>query len=153
MVKHAKVDVKPSIVKRIGEGQCSPRSVSNNETELDTVRVEKEKLAIALDAIGQDANQIIKEKFELVWYAENRCRFPTSEHSRRIEETPQYKDLIEDLRGPDGDYHHGFNCGLLAAARLFRSHSEMNDTKEGSSLKCKLDSNVDPHGWDEINNA
>jgi hypothetical protein len=50
-------------------------------------------------------------------------RYPNHEASKRID--GEYKDDIEKLRGNDGDFHHGFHTGLLAASRMFKENSDI----------------------------
>jgi hypothetical protein len=37
----------------------------------------------------------------------------------------KYSNEIEELRGPNGDYHHGMHTGLLAASRMFKEFSNI----------------------------
>jgi hypothetical protein len=50
-------------------------------------------------------------------------RYPNHKESKRIDE--EHKEEIEKLRSEDGDFHHGFNTGLLAAARMFREKADV----------------------------
>ena len=50
-------------------------------------------------------------------------RYPNHEASQRIDE--EYKEEIEKLRGDDGDFHHGFNSGVLAAVRMFKEKADI----------------------------
>jgi hypothetical protein len=37
----------------------------------------------------------------------------------------EHKEEIEKLRSDDGDFHHGFNSGVLAAVRMFMQKSDI----------------------------
>jgi hypothetical protein len=50
-------------------------------------------------------------------------RYPNHEASHRIDQ--EFKNEIEQLRGQDGDFFHGYNSGVLAAARLFRKQADI----------------------------
>ena len=50
-------------------------------------------------------------------------RYHNHEASKRIEK--EYSDEIEKLRSDDGDFHHGFNSGLLAATRMFNEQADI----------------------------
>jgi hypothetical protein len=52
-------------------------------------------------------------------------RYHNHEASKRIDEAKEHQDELKKLRGPDGDFHHGFNCGVLAASRLFLDQSDV----------------------------
>ena len=52
-------------------------------------------------------------------------RYPNHEASKRIEETEEYKAEIQKLRDNDGDFHHGFNTGVLAATRMFKEKADI----------------------------
>mmetsp|Transcript_31619 Transcript_31619/g.46047 ORF Transcript_31619/g.46047 Transcript_31619/m.46047 type:complete len:164 (-) Transcript_31619:246-737(-) len=142
-------------------------STSEIEKELADVRAQNKLLLKAIMALEQDASTIAKDNFERVWFAENRIRFPTSEHSKRLESDENHAEAIAKLRGNDGDYHHGFHSGLLAASRLFResmkgvrelnsSEDKMNDStkalekKLGEKRASFPNSTVHPHGWSEV---
>lgn len=140
---------------------------SEIEKELADVRAQNKLLLESMMALEQDASAIVKDNFERVWFAENRMRFPTSEHSKRLENDGNHAEAIAKLRSNEGDYHHGFNSGLLAAGRLFRenvkgfkeltfSGGKVNDVTR--MLEKKMEENrayfpnstVHPHGWEEV---
>jgi hypothetical protein len=57
-------------------------------------------------------------------------RYPNHEASKRIDK--EQKEEIEKLRSDDGDYHHGFNSGVLATVRMFKEKADIlhiNDFK------------------------
>ncbi|KAL3917751.1 MAG: hypothetical protein SGILL_004562 [Bacillariaceae sp.] len=87
------------------------------------LRAKNEMLMETLAAIKQTADKELKEKFDLVWYAKFRYRYPNHEASARIDK--EHKELIQHLRSEDGDYHHGFNSGVLAASRMFASQADV----------------------------
>jgi hypothetical protein len=53
-------------------------------------------------------------------------RFPTHPASKWLDHSKDHKDEINKLQGMDGDFYHGFNSGVLAAARMFKDHAEIN---------------------------
>jgi hypothetical protein len=64
-------------------------------------------------------------------------RYPNHEASERIDK--EHKEDIEKLRGDDGDFYHGFNTGVLAAARMFNDKADIlhiNDF-EVSVFSCR----------------
>jgi hypothetical protein len=93
----------------------------------------------------------MKKNYDLVWFAKYRCkcsamvspcwrachhgwmftpcprwfadRYPNHEASERIDQ--EHKEEIEKLRSDDGDFYHGFNSGLLAAARMFQAKADI----------------------------
>ena len=100
----------------------SPDSKSATE-ELIALRAKNKMLMETLAAIKQTANKEMKEKFDLVWYAKFRYRYPNHEASSRIDK--EHKEMIQNLRSDDGDYHHGFNSGVLAATRMFAAQADV----------------------------
>lgn len=62
------------------------------------------------------------------------ARFPTHPASKWLDHSEDHKDEIDKLHSIDGDFHHGFNSGVLAAARMFKDHVEvdMNSTQEAA---------------------
>jgi hypothetical protein len=62
-----------------------------------------------------------KKYFDLVWFArktdEDYNTIPLAKEAMdRIMD--QYEEEVDNLSGIDGDWHHGFNSGCLAAFRL-----------------------------------
>jgi hypothetical protein len=57
-------------------------------------------------------------------------RYPNHEASKRIDQAKEYQEEIQKLRSDDGDFYHGFNCGVLAAARLFSDQSDITHVNE-----------------------
>lgn len=107
-------------------------------------------LTEALAAIKESASDEMMRRYDLVWFAKYRCKFlqdngagpifhsfpyfhctkigskdryPNHKESKRIDQ--QHKAEIEKLRSEDGDFHHGFNTGLLAAARMFKDKADV----------------------------
>ena len=52
-------------------------------------------------------------------------RYPTHDASKRIEQSNAHKEELAKLTTPDGDYHHGVHCGLLAASRMFQKQADI----------------------------
>mmetsp|Transcript_16624 Transcript_16624/g.30237 ORF Transcript_16624/g.30237 Transcript_16624/m.30237 type:complete len:179 (+) Transcript_16624:115-651(+) len=93
------------------------------EDEVILLRARNKILTDALQAVKESATDQAKRNFDLVWFARNRCRYPTHEASKVLER--KYSNEIEELRGPNGDYHHGMHTGLLAASRMFKEFSNI----------------------------
>jgi hypothetical protein len=53
------------------------------------------------------------------------ARFPNHDVSKRIEQSEEHREDLELLRTNDADYHHGFQAGVLASARMFKEHSDI----------------------------
>ena len=71
------------------------------------------------------------------------ARFPTHPASKWLDHSKDHKDEIDKLHSMDGDFHHGFNSGVLAAARMFKDHAESADVafesaKEAPSMKKNI---------------
>lgn len=124
----------------------SPQSMSE---EVLVLRARNKLLTQALAAIHSSSEKELKKRYDLVWFAKYRCksslqfasnddipvprklttpfaftdRHPNHEASERIDK--EYQEDIEKLRGEDGDFHHGFNSGVLAAARMAKSIAEV----------------------------
>jgi hypothetical protein len=73
------------------------------------------------------------------------ARFPTHPASKWLDHSKDHKDDIGKLHSMDGDFHHGFNSGLLAAARMFKDHAESADVdfdsagETSSSIKKNIE--------------
>ena len=66
----------------------------------------------------------------------NTDRYPNHPDSKRIDE--EHKEEIQKLRSEDGDFHHGFNTGLLAAARLFKEKADVLHINQFEELNTEL---------------
>lgn len=79
-----------------------------------------------------DLDSLEQKYYDLVWFAR---KHPFEHHSwystpTKIREgafkammrvMEEYPEDVEDLQGESGDWHHGFNSGMLAALRLVSS--------------------------------
>jgi GNAT superfamily N-acetyltransferase len=81
-----------------------------------------------LAAIKQSTYKELKKKFDLVWYARFRYRYSNHEASSRIDKG--YKEEIPELRSDEGDFHHSFNSGVLAASPMFASQADVLHIKD-----------------------
>eukprot|EP00980_Cylindrotheca_fusiformis_P001448 scaffold345_cov134-Cylindrotheca_fusiformis.AAC.59 len=122
-----------SKVARDSKARVSPTSSPHRSTddELLALRARNKVLTEALEAIKESASDEMIRRYDLVWFAKYRYRYPNHKESKRID--VQHKEEIEKLRSDDGDFHHGFNTGLLAAARMFREKADVthiNNFKE-----------------------
>jgi hypothetical protein len=64
-------------------------------------------------------------------------RYPNHEASKRIDQ--EQKEEIQKLRSNDGDFHNGFNSGVLAAVRMFKEKADIlhiNDFKVRGIMKA-----------------
>ena len=75
----------------------------------------------ALEAVREYAEDHSRMYDQLVFYA----RHPNHERCVQIAET--YPDECENLRGAGAEFHHGYNTGLLAMARLNMGLSIYNE--------------------------
>lgn len=108
------------------------------EDEVIALRARNKVLTGALKAVKDAAQDHSKLRHELVWYARNRCRYPNHAASKRLDMSKEHCDEIDKLRSDDGDYHHGFNSGVLAAARMFEAHADiLHVNDEECHLKMK----------------
>jgi hypothetical protein len=103
----------------------SEHAKKKREDELLVLQTKNKVLIDALKSIQNIADEQIKKNFDLVWFARNRSRFPNHAASKRIETSEEHHESISKLRSKDGDFHHGFNSGLLAAARMFKDHADI----------------------------
>ena len=97
------------------EASKFPIGKSDNNEFLD---LKARVLIKVLNSTRAVCDEKIKENFDIVWYAMNRCRLPNHDASRRIECSPEYGRRIEELRSLDCDFHHGFNSGILATGKF-----------------------------------
>lgn len=88
------------------------------------LKAQNKVLSNALKQIQSCAEEHLNQKYDLVWFARNRCRYPNHEASNRIENSEAHRVELEKLKTLDCDYHHGFNSGVLATTRLFKQISE-----------------------------
>lgn len=51
--------------------------------------------------------------------------FSNDENVIRLLSSPEHREAIGKLLGPEREYFHGFNSGLLAAARMYKEHARM----------------------------
>ena len=70
----------------------------------------------SLMSVKDTASKKEKEAYELVWFTQFRSRYPKHNDSEQIEQ--KYKEKIEQLRGNEGPFYHGFNSGVLAFSRM-----------------------------------
>mmetsp|Transcript_37462 Transcript_37462/g.76242 ORF Transcript_37462/g.76242 Transcript_37462/m.76242 type:complete len:149 (-) Transcript_37462:557-1003(-) len=120
--KHA-IQSKPMIT---GNTRATVSPTATAEDTVIALRAENKVLREALKAVEDTATEQLKKSFELVWFARNRCRYPNHEASKRIETAEEHQKALSKLRGPDCDFHHGFNSGLLAASRMFKDHADIS---------------------------
>lgn len=120
------------------------------EDEVIALRARNKVLTEALKGVHESATKEFKKNFDLVWFARNRCefpylvrrckrwynvsfslssgipdRFPNHVDSKRIQDSEEHREDLELLKTDDADYHHGFQAGVLAAARMFKEHSDI----------------------------
>eukprot|EP00804_Cyclotella_cryptica_P014172 CCRYP_005599-RA/>CCRYP_005599-RA protein AED:0.32 eAED:0.32 QI:71/1/1/1/1/1/3/427/169 len=96
------------------------------EDEVLFLRSQNKLLKSALGAVKDTATEKLSKSYELVWYARYRTRFPTHAASKWLDHSKEHKSDIEKLHSIDGDFHHGFNSGVLAASRMFRDHADLD---------------------------
>jgi hypothetical protein len=68
-----------------------------------------------------------KKYADLIWYARSSRKDNSiagvKENKHRIEEL--YPDEVNDLQNEDGDWHHGFNSGMVAALRYILTMDDL----------------------------
>ena len=102
-------------------------SHKNIEDEVLYLRAQNKLLKSALNAVKDTASEKLSKSYELVWYARNRTRYPSHEASKWLDNSKEHSDDIDNLRGMNGDFHHGFNSGMLAASRMFKEQADVHD--------------------------
>jgi hypothetical protein len=90
------------------------------EQQIEALKAKNAVLESVLLSIKNTASQHFDKKYDLVWFAKNRCRYPNHPKSKELDESKVHREDIKDLRGLNGDYHHGINCGEMATCRLFK---------------------------------
>lgn len=84
--------------------------------------------------LGEYLDKLEEKYFSLVWYARSepkesafwetvpaRIKDGALNGQAKVEE--RYPDEIDELRGPEGSWSHGFNSGMLACLRLINTAS------------------------------
>ncbi|KAL7490998.1 hypothetical protein ACHAWT_000476 [Skeletonema menzelii] len=104
------------------------------EDEVIYLRSQNKLLKNALNAVENTASEKLCKSYELVWYARNRTRYPSHQVSKWLDSSKEHSRDIDNLHSVDGDFHHGFNSGVLAASRMFKDHADVshvsNDPEE-----------------------
>jgi len=129
MVVSTKVSVTKNEMK-VPASKHVEHAKKRKEDELLVLRAQNKVLVNALKSIEDIAEKEIKKNFDLVWFARNRCRHPNHAASKRIEKSEELREYISKLRSQDGDFHHGLNSGILAAARMFKDHANITHVSE-----------------------
>mmetsp|Transcript_28869 Transcript_28869/g.44374 ORF Transcript_28869/g.44374 Transcript_28869/m.44374 type:complete len:160 (+) Transcript_28869:1-480(+) len=106
--------------------RMSPVSLESGDEDIETLKARNRVLLNALKSISKSAEDHYKKSFELVWFANNRTRFPNHEVSKWLDHSEEHREDIRNLRSDDGDFHHGFNSGVLAATRMFMDHADLS---------------------------
>ncbi len=60
------------------------------------------------------------------------ARYPAHEVSKWLDRSEEHSTDIDNLHGTDGDFHHGFNSGVLAASRMFKDHADVSEVQSDS---------------------
>jgi len=100
------------------------------EEQLLILRARNKVLTKALEAAHTTATDKHKKNFDLVWYARNKCRYPSHEARKRIETSDDHREDLDKLKTQEADCHHGFHSGVLAAARMFKEQSDVLHVNE-----------------------
>ncbi|KAK1737216.1 hypothetical protein QTG54_012083 [Skeletonema marinoi] len=102
------------------------------EDEVIYLRSQNKLLNNALKAVKTTASEKLCKSYELVWYARNRTRYPSHQVSKWLDSSKEHSHDIDNLHSTDGDFHHGFNSGVLAASRLFKDHADVSHVDKDS---------------------
>ncbi|KAL7462923.1 hypothetical protein ACHAXS_003292 [Conticribra weissflogii] len=117
------------------------------EDEVIYLRSQNKALKSAIKAVKKTASENLSKSYELVWYAKNRTRYPAHKVSNWLDKSDEHSDDIKALKGSNGDYHHGFNSGLLAASRMFKEHVDIGengpDSEDPWTLASKINQKVE----------
>lgn len=54
------------------------------------------------------------------------ARYPSHQVSKWLDSSKEHSRDIDNLHSVDGDFHHGFNSGVLAASRMFKDHADVS---------------------------
>eukprot|EP00956_Cyclotella_meneghiniana_P009048 scaffold12414_cov84-Cyclotella_meneghiniana.AAC.9 len=114
--------------------------------EVKFLRTQNKVLKAAINAVKDTATEKLTKSYELNYLCKHTAnsweyfvpsfiaRFPTHPASKWLDHSEKHKDEIDKLHSMDGDFHHGFNSGVLAAARMFKDHTEIDlESAEASS--------------------
>ena len=127
-------------------------SVNDIVEERDALRAELAEAKKALDAVKTKAAMDAEKYFNLVWIARtnreevlDNTSHPS--HWRAVEVMDTYRNEVAKLSGPDGNFWHGFNSGILAASRMYFDLSaaceedleeKEEDLEDGPPLSARL---------------
>jgi hypothetical protein len=65
------------------------------------------------------------------------ARYPSHKASKWLDSSKEHSRDIDNLHSTDGDFHHGFNSGVLAASRMFKDHADVSHV-DSDSVSVKL---------------
>lgn len=118
---------------------------SNTSLEKDVaeLKADNEFLKKTLTLIHNTATDQMNFSRDLVWFAHNRIRYPNHKDSKRIEQSEEHNQELQNLKGKDGDFYHGMNSGILASSRLFFQIANITKPTVVSSCVRKTESNED----------
>ena len=60
------------------------------------------------------------------------ARYPSHQVSKWLDSSKEHSVDIDNLHSVDGDFHHGFNSGVLAASRMFKDHADVSHISNDS---------------------
>ena len=116
--------------------------LSKNE-QIHYLQAQNRLLQKSLKSIADTATEQLRQSYELVWFYRNMGRLPNKNEINILQSiengTPQLKIAISQLTGPEREYYHGFNSGLLAAARMFLEHSQISEIIKDLPVKDKME--------------
>ena len=101
------------------------QQLNSQDDEIKRLRAQNDALKSALNEISSCAEEHMKAKLELVWFAMNRTRYPTHPTSKFMESSESHRAELQKLKSNECDFHHGFNFGVLASSRLFKNISDI----------------------------
>lgn len=100
-------------------------SFGMRETGVSTQTIELISLCYLI--ITMSANRIMNNVECLIT-----ARYPAHEVSKWLDHSEEHSTDIDNLHGADGDFHHGFNSGVLAASRMFKDHADVSEVQSDS---------------------
>ena len=103
-------------------------SVNDVMDENEKLKKEIEFYKSVLEEIHDESHKYSEKYFDLVWLARTHNlenpNDPNYKHTRELAD--KHKEDFEKLSSDAGDWHHGFNSGILALSRLFGDLSDMD---------------------------
>lgn len=66
------------------------------------------------------------------------ARYPSHAASKWLDSSEEHRGDIDNLHSNDGDFHHGFNSGVLAATRMLKECADVEDLQSDVSFFSRI---------------